>query len=374
MWYSKIISKNDGIESILSLFKTEEEFIKHYFSNILFFNPEIVNEQAVKILNKIKNNEKLPVRFTKESKKHFYFENKENLNNRSSKTFKTRKDAHIFSDANNLYHKESDIKVITDKDGNYYVRKEIYDYTGYRISQGILSDYINYTISHIWGNTSNPYFFTSLWNISIIPQTFSFIIDKSKSNSDLVKKIKLITEIIHIELYNPDYIIGKTIITEKNNCENNYKLYKEEYEIATNLIKTNQISFIETKDDSKLTNNENTSFDLYKITEKLTSDIKNKTFAFTLLNNLKENGFKDFNQFTNKEKSKVISKLSYPILINVTGLTKNEIHQKSRPVDSDVYYKKPLFEFNKNYYIVCNDWKEKNKEMILNWLLDKNHN
>ena len=367
MWYSEDINENDGIESILSLFKTEKEFINYYFSKILFFNVENVKEQAKKLKNKIKNNEKIAVRFSTKSKEHFYFWDENNKKNTRTKTFKTRKEAHKFSSSNDLFHKESNVKVITDKDGNYYVRKEIMNYTGYRVSQGAISDYNNYTISHIWANTSNPYFFSSLWNLSLIPQTFSFILDKSKGSSNLVKKIKIITEILHIELYQLDSLLNKKIISEENNFEKNYNSFCEEYNIAKSIIDNRQINFLNPKIEK------NTNLDIYDITVEFKQNIKNKEFIFTFLEKLKEINFKDFTKFTNSEKTKDLCKLSYPILIDVTGASDEIIQQRSRPVNSDVYYKKPLFEWNNKQFIVCNDWKPWHREMLISWLTDKNH-
>lgn len=367
MWYLEDINENDGIQSILSLFETEKEFINYFFSKILFFGVENVKEQAEELKKKIKNKEKIPVRFSTKSKEHFYFFDEVDKKKTRTKTFKRRKDAHEFSSSRDLFHKETDVKVITDKDGNYYVRNEILNYTGYRVSQGAVSDYKNYTISHIWANTSNPLFFSSLWNISLIPQTLSFILDKSKSNSKLVKKIKIITEILHIELYQLNSFLDKKIISEKNNFEKNYNTFNEEYNIAKSLIDKKQLNFLNPKNEKTL------NLDIYDIEVDFKQKMKNKEFIFTFLEKLKQLNFKDFNKFTDSEHTKDLCKLSYPILVDITGESNEIIKQKSRPVNSDVYYKKPFFELNNKQYIVCNDWKSWHREMLINWLNDKNY-
>ncbi len=365
MWYSEIINKKDGLESILCLFKNEREFINHYFSSVLFFDTKSVSIQANKIKENIKNNEKIPVRFSTKAKAHFYFHKNNNLNKKHSKNFKNRKEARIFAEANDLFHNESNIKVLTDKDGNYYVRKEIFNYTGYRVSQGAISDYKNYTISHVWGNTSNPYFFTSLWNISLIPQTFSFILDKSKNNSSLVKKIQIITEILHQKLYCINSIFKCAF-----DFEEDYSKYKDETIIVEDLIKNNIINFIKPKEDEI----SEPKLDLYDINVKFDKKLKNKDFIFKFLENLKDIGFSDFISLTDNEKVKEICKLSYPLLVDVTGDTNEIIHAKSRPVNSDVYYKTPFFEWKNKKFIICNDLKKKNRKMLIKWLYGSNLN
>jgi|SRR5690554_1975232 len=367
MWYSELINENDGIESILSLFETEEDFIKHYFSSILFFKIEDVKEQSIKLSENIKNKEKIPVRFSKKSEEYFYFV--DDHNNKIFKTFKTRKEAHEFSSYNDLFYKENNVNVITDKDGNYYVRNVIRQYTGYRVSQGAISDYKNYTISHIWGNTSNPYFFISLWNISLIPQTFSFILDKSKASSSLVKKIKRITEILHIKLYDLKTSLNKNLISEENNFEKDYSVFFEENRIAQSIIDNKLINFLEPKE---IIDTQSIKLDITDIVDEINKNEKNKDFIFRFLEKLKEIDFQDFDKFTSSEETKDICRLSYPILVDVTGESEEEIRIKSRPVKSDVYYKKPLFEWNNKQYIVCNDWKNWHRKMLISWLTDQN--
>lgn len=368
MWYSETINKNDGIESILSLFETEEDFIKHYFSSILFFKIENVKKQAIKLTDNIKNKEKTPVRFSKKSDEYFYYLDENNK--KTFEKFKTRKEAHEFSSSNDLFYKDDNVNVITDKDGNYYVRNEIRNYTGYRVSQGAISDYKNYTISHIWGNTSNPFFFTSLWNISLIPHTFSFILDKSKASSGLVKKIKRITEILHIKLYDLKSILNKNVFTEENNFEQDYNMFDEENRIAQSIIENNLIKFLEPK---TIVDVKNVNLDILDIAIDINKNKDNKDFIFAFLQKLKELDFQDFDKFTSREETRYICKLSYPILIDVTGRSEEEIQIKSRPVNSDVYYKKPLFEWNNKQYIVCNDWKNWHREKLISWLTDQNN-
>ena len=116
----------------------------------------------------------------------------------------------------------------------------------------------------------------------------------------------------------------------------------------------------------------NPDLDIYDITSEFKQSMGNKDFIFTFLEKLKEIGFKDFNIFTSNEKTKDLCKLSYPILVDVTGASDKIIQQKSRPVKSDVYYKKPFFEWNNKQFIVCNDWKTRHREMLICWLNDNN--
>ena len=74
-----------------------------------------------------------------------------------------------------LLFKDGKVKVLIDGTGNQTVVAAIEKGTGYIINSNS-SDLKNYTLSHIWANTThNPYYFSSLWNIVIIPNYLNYI-------------------------------------------------------------------------------------------------------------------------------------------------------------------------------------------------------
>jgi len=100
------------------------------------------------------------------------------------------------------------IKILIDKDGNYSVRQQIKAFTGEIVSAGRISTIRNYMISHIWGNTADPYFFSALWNLALTPMHCSFILDKPDSHHEQIKGIKELYKAICCELYRPDKLMG----------------------------------------------------------------------------------------------------------------------------------------------------------------------
>lgn len=244
-WYNLLLKNTkDGLIPLLNLFNNEEEFFEHFVSSILFFRTEDINKQNEKLNLSRNNNEKIPVRYTEKSNKHFHFENQSNTRGFSVKKFKNRTEAKTFSINNDLFFTNSidsvssvRIKVIIDKDGNYAVRDEIKRYTGYRVSQGtLISDFRNYMICHVWGKTENPLFFSSLWNVTLIPNYLSFLTDKSDDNSEIARKIKLIIKAICFELYKPN-VLSLDEINELENARILARIYLEK----------NKIKFLEPK-------------------------------------------------------------------------------------------------------------------------------
>jgi hypothetical protein len=53
-----------------------------------------------------------------------------------------------------------------------------------------LIHYQNYIISHVWGLASHPLFFSSLWNIVLIPAHFNYLMDKDPESHPVVKIVK----------------------------------------------------------------------------------------------------------------------------------------------------------------------------------------
>lgn len=52
-------------------------------------------------------------------------------------------------------------------------------------NQGLKSHFVNFKISHIWGNAWHPLYFTSLWNIVLVPSYINDILDKAAAKKHL---------------------------------------------------------------------------------------------------------------------------------------------------------------------------------------------
>ena len=241
-WYNellfdgKTLKSKDGLASLLDLFTSEDDFIKHFIENTVFFKKEHIERQQLEFFdNYLANKKHLYARFSTKSNKHFYFKS-ENGRGFSVKKFKNRKEAHDFSRKNELYYRldaENEILVHIDKDGNYEVRNQIAKFTDIRVSQGtLMSNYTNYMIGHIWGQTENPLYFTALWNIALIPTYLAFLLDKPDDNSNIVKKLKQIMKGLCYEFYDPKVISDKQLNEMKTEIEFAKKIQEAGYKIT----------------------------------------------------------------------------------------------------------------------------------------------
>lgn len=240
MWYNNdLSSKIDGIEPFLRFFSTEEKFYNHFFENTIFFKQSTVKERSANLLRKIEGKEKIPVRFTMKSKDYFRIPTEDNQRGFNKKTFKNRKEAHDFAVTKNLVYKDTGINIQIDKDGNYYVRNEIRQATSKKVNSGSNSDIVNYEISHVWGNTENPLFFSSLWNIVLIPNYLSYILDKPDKENKTIKRVKTLIKAACFDLYNPNELMNEVIINLDNELKDgldDYKKLKEKGIITIHFI------------------------------------------------------------------------------------------------------------------------------------------
>lgn len=78
--------------------------------------------------------------------------------------------------------------IIADKDGNAEVRKIFKELTGILSSFGKTSNVTNYTLTHIWGMTDNPFAFTAPWNIAMA-STFIAPLTDGKPGPEHVRHI-----------------------------------------------------------------------------------------------------------------------------------------------------------------------------------------
>ena len=160
------LAKIDGMESLLDILG-EEGFIKAVIENSYFFCPELVHARFDAMAKSISNGERLYARKS------------------------TQDDLYQMKGSDRLYVDGSfRCPIVLDKDGNAEVRKVINTETGYTISQGKGSIFQNYCISHVWGKAYDPRYFTSLWNLAIVPAWGNSLMDKmADEESDEVERL-----------------------------------------------------------------------------------------------------------------------------------------------------------------------------------------
>ena len=113
----------------------------------------------------------------------------------------------------------SGLPIIIDYDGNDFVRDAIHRYTGVWVCKNNKMNMLrNYKISHIWGRTYDPFYFSSLWNVVIIPAHCNGIMDKNPKLHHLVAAIQNLFRAICYLLYNPNkYLADIENILKQNN-------------------------------------------------------------------------------------------------------------------------------------------------------------
>ncbi len=365
-------SEMDGMDSLLSVFENENDFVLHFFQHVKFFRPEMVAKQAKDINEIIINDEPLPVRFSLKSKKYFHYKNTDTNSGKSKKAFKNKSDAQSFTVEKGLTHNDTGINVCIDKDGNYFVRKQIFDAINYRVSQGAISDITNYMICHVWGETANPLFFTSLWNITLIPHYMSFLTDKPDENSPLVKRIKDVLKAICIELYNPQELLKVQnpeydasnffSFQDVKNLEDR-KYVDDIQSTAKKYIKDGVVHFIDKKPNAQ------SELKLATMENSVDDNLDNKTFILQQLEKLADVEDESLIEVLADSKE---CKNKFDVAFSIL----KEYNPDDKSVFDDNlgrqrYYKKDtFFEYNDKKYIICNHWYPKQRDLFELWVYD----
>ena len=168
------LKKEDGMYALLSAMKPDI-FIKMAVESSYFFDPDLVYKTSTN-LNQ--------TRFTEDP----------TINIQGAK-----------KGATNVTYTIDGLNfpgVSVDKDGNDFVRKLINATTGVTVSQGQNSLIQNTIISHVWGRAYDPRYFTSLWNIVLIPAWANSLMDKEEAvPGSLASKMRATYMAICSELY-----------------------------------------------------------------------------------------------------------------------------------------------------------------------------
>lgn len=169
-----------GNVSVLSDEVKKEALARHMVQQSYFFTKEDVDRRHEEIKNMLTNlTEKVPVRYSTRQDSPYYDES------RQQRSFDSKNQAASVTSSEMIYYKlnEKYIPVVVDTDGNRAVRRLINSVTGKVIAQGAASDFKYAVISHIWGNASNPLFFTNLWNLVVVPTYLNPILDKNAEDA-----------------------------------------------------------------------------------------------------------------------------------------------------------------------------------------------
>lgn len=167
----------DGIDQLVSLYASQDKFVKAFLESTLFIPPGIVQLRSQEMLELYKAGGKFPIRYSPSHHEAL------NISNKAEAIASTRG-----NEARLPAYPSFNIKI--DNDGNHENRRSIKKYLGHTISTGKNSTVKNYIISHVWGLASHPLFFSSLWNIVLIPAHFNYLMDKDPESHPVVKIVK----------------------------------------------------------------------------------------------------------------------------------------------------------------------------------------
>jgi len=211
--------KIDALDDIIGLFGTgasaEKKFIDAFISSVIFLPVEKVAERNWELISLYNSDQKIPVRF---SRKADYCDVTNSLitlhNNKLGNEHSLAYDTYFLlppSSAGASPVRSSE-KLLIDADGNREVRNVLKIKTGHIVSQGYkLSTVRNYIISHVWGRAADPLFYTSLWNIVLVPAHFNYILDKDPMYHPVIKKIQDKIQCICKALYEPYYNLSPSL-------------------------------------------------------------------------------------------------------------------------------------------------------------------
>lgn len=178
----------DGIDHLVSLYGSQANFVKAFLENTLFIPPEIVKLRNQELIDLYKTGGKFPIRYSPSHHAALGIQNKA-----EAIAFTRHHEARLPA------YPSFNIKI--DNDGNHENRRTIKKYLGQTLSTGRNSTIKNYIISHVWGLASHPLFFSSLWNIVLLPAHFNYLMDKDPDAHPAVKMVKEAIQRTCISIY-----------------------------------------------------------------------------------------------------------------------------------------------------------------------------
>ena len=240
---------------------------------------------------------------------------------------------------NNIYRLRSldNIEVKLDADGNSEVKNIIKTLTGTSVSVGKKSDIKFGKISHIWGETSNPFFFTSLWNIVIVPAYYNDILDKDGSADPRIDMIIEQYKAVCWDRYDIQAKLLKLGLTPTE-----IKKYEPKHKVAYSYI-IQEITILQPKN----------GIPGPSIPGVRVGEIANNDLRIVLASSSKVTN-KDISDLQDKKRSNELFGINYPVL-------------DVAPAETKRYYKKPVTINGKEYFL-CSQWYERHRQALEAWI------
>jgi len=240
---------------------------------------------------------------------------------------------------NNIYRLRSldNIEVKLDADGNSEVRNIIKTLTGTSVSVGKKSDIKFGKISHIWGETSNPFFFTSLWNIVIVPAYYNDILDKDGSADPRIDMIIEQYKAVCWDRYDIQAKLLKLGLTPTE-----IKKYEPKHKVAYSYI-IQEITILQPKNGIS-----GPSIPGVKVGEIANNDLRIVLSSSSKVTN------KDISDLQDKIISKALFGINFPVL-------------DVAPADKKRYYAKPVTIKGKDYFL-CSQWYDRHRQALEDWI------
>ena len=127
---------------------------------------------------------------------------------------------------------------------NFQVDKLINTYTGYTL-KGNNPSLQNYIISHIWGNATDPRFYTNFWNVVLVPAWANFLLDKNGNapQKSLASRFKATIMAICHEYYKMEELEWNSLSMDCPQVINQNDVIKWNYKIQVVHEKSKQGKF-----------------------------------------------------------------------------------------------------------------------------------
>ncbi|WP_312077640.1 hypothetical protein [Chryseobacterium sp.] len=224
--------KLDGNQVLYQILKEKNvDLLQFIIESCFFSTQESVTRDKNEMLQNIDN--EIPLFIRHKSKIN------EIIKKSDKKSISKKQLALKYQENNELFYKIQDkkIRIKFDSDGNYEIKKKIKRNTSFGISSGKkTSDLINFKISHIWDKTSHPMYFSSLWNIIIVPQCLDHFIDDKNININhdcfpgKILNTKMFFKALVTVLYDLEiHKVQNSTYFESEEIPQDYKLFAKSY-------------------------------------------------------------------------------------------------------------------------------------------------
>ncbi len=363
--------RKQRFSELVSQFEDQNALIEHVLQNILFFDRDSVHQQAADLSARIARSladrtEAIPIVYSSKVREDLCVETKGDHARYRLNMFGKDTQLGLLSCCADMIHKPTDVRILLETADNRYLHEQIYRHTGNIMDSWYTPNRDSkYTLLHIWDKTDDPYCYSALWNMLVVPRRMKFFWNDDLHACPQYTALCATVRAIAYLLFEPEALCAGRPALFSSGEKAELQPYLD---FARSCIESGKIYYVKNLKNCPEEQELQMSISSTLIHQKHWDDTIDEAFVQDTLERVSTNCYPQTTIFTDAEATAKICRLDSPLLFDITGMSEAEI-EAYKHQHAPIVFGSSTFAYADRVYLVRIDLKSENKGMLFSWSL-----